>query len=58
MSEPIIPIATAARELGIPYHTLRRLIHARRIASVRLSGIRRVRLSAVRAALEEIPADA
>jgi excisionase family DNA binding protein len=52
-SERIISIAAAARATGLPYHTLRRLIHLRRVASVRVGGTRRVRLSAVRVAIEE-----
>jgi excisionase family DNA binding protein len=54
MSEPIITIARAARECGLAYHVLLRLIHERRIPSVRVAGTRRVRLSAVRAIVEEI----
>jgi excisionase family DNA binding protein len=53
MAEPIISIAAAARAVGIPYHTLRRLIGLGRIASVRVAGIRRVRASQVIAAIEE-----
>jgi excisionase family DNA binding protein len=54
MAEPIIPIAAAARLTGIPYHTLLRLVHEGRIACVRVSGIRRIRLSQVQAAIEEV----
>jgi excisionase family DNA binding protein len=54
MPEPIITIAQAARECGLRYHVLLRLIHERRIASVRVAGVRRVRLSEVRACIEEI----
>jgi excisionase family DNA binding protein len=53
-AEPIIPIAEAARLTGIPYHTLLRLVREKRIACVRVSGIRRIRLSQVEAAIEEI----
>ena len=54
MPEPIITIAKAARECGLQYHVLLRLIHERRIASVRVAGTRRVRLSEVRSCIEEI----
>lgn len=54
MAEPLIPMTRAAAELGVPYQSFRRLVHLKRIPSVRFAGIRRVRLSAVRAALEEI----
>jgi excisionase family DNA binding protein len=54
MPEPIITIARAAKESGLKYHVVLRLIHERRIASVRVAGTRRVRLSAVRACIEEI----
>jgi excisionase family DNA binding protein len=54
MAEPFIPIAAAARSTGIPYHTLRRLIASGRMPSVRFAGIRRVRLSQIVAAIEEL----
>jgi excisionase family DNA binding protein len=56
MAEKIIPIAKAARLLGLEYHTLLRLLHDKRIPSVRVCGVRRVRLSQVRAAIEEVGA--
>jgi excisionase family DNA binding protein len=52
--EPLVLIATAARATGIPYQTLRRLIHAGRFPSVRFAGIRRVRVSQIVAAIEEL----
>ena len=54
MSEPLVSIAMGARETGISYRALRRLIHAGRLPSVRFAGIRRVRLSQLRAAIEEL----
>ena len=51
--EPIITIARAARESGIPVYTLRRLIDRGLVAHVRLGGMRRVRLSAVLACVQE-----
>ena len=43
MAEPIITIASAARKIGLGYHVLLRLIHERRVPSVRVAGTRRVR---------------
>ena len=58
MAEPIISISRAAREVGLAYHVLIRLVHLRRVPSVRVDGVRRVRLSQVRAVIEEIPVKA
>jgi len=58
MAERLLTIAQAARETGLVYHTLRRLIARGRVASVRVAGLRKVRLSAVQAVLEEICATA
>jgi excisionase family DNA binding protein len=52
-AEPIMPVSRAAKLSGIPVFTLRRLVRSGRVASVRVAGIRRVRLSAVSACLEE-----
>jgi excisionase family DNA binding protein len=57
MPEPIITIAAAARQTGLAYHALLRLLHMRRIPSVRVAGTRRVRLSQVAAYIQEISAD-
>jgi excisionase family DNA binding protein len=54
-AEKIVPITVAARALGVPYSALRRLVVAGRVPSVRLGGVRRVRLSQLRTMLEEIP---
>jgi hypothetical protein len=54
--EPIITIARAARMSGISIFTLRRLVRSGRCASVRVAGVRRVRLSAVMSCLQELPA--
>jgi len=54
MAEQLVPIARAARETGIPYQTLWRLVHAGRIPSVEFAGLRRVRLSQVRGSIREI----
>jgi hypothetical protein len=58
MVEPIISVAKASRQTGVPYHVLLRLMHLRRIPSVRVAGIRRVRLSQVASAIEEVSAAA
>jgi len=58
MAEPIVTVSRAARETGLPYQTLLRLVAHGRVASVRVAGgPRRVRISAVRAILEERDAD-
>ena len=54
--EPILTMAAAARAVGLPVLALRRLVYAGRIAHVKVAGVRRVRLSAVLACLEESPA--
>jgi excisionase family DNA binding protein len=56
MAEPIITIAAAARSTGVPYASLLRLIHLRRIPCVRVAGTRRVRLSQVQSCIEELGA--
>ena len=55
MPEPICTISKAARLCGLEYHVLLRLVHERRVASVRVAGTRRIRLSEARACIEEIP---
>jgi hypothetical protein len=52
-SEPIITIAEAARQPGVPVGTLRRLVSLERVPSVSVTGIRRLRLSQVQACLVE-----
>jgi excisionase family DNA binding protein len=54
MDERLITIAEAARETGLVYYTLRRLVVRGAIPSVMVAGgVRRVRLSAVRACFQE-----
>ena len=46
MPEPICTISKAARLCGLEYHATRsRLVHEGRVASVRVAGTRRIRLS-------------
>jgi excisionase family DNA binding protein len=54
MAEPLITMTRAAKETGIPLQTMYRLVHARRLPSVVFAGIRRVRLSEILAAMEEV----
>jgi hypothetical protein len=54
MAERIVTLASASRATGLAYHTLRRLVHSRRIKSVRVDGIARCRLSDVFAVIEEL----
>jgi excisionase family DNA binding protein len=56
MGEPLIHMAKAAKECGIPYPTMLRLVRAGRLPSVRFGGIRRCRLSEIRSAIEELGA--
>jgi hypothetical protein len=51
-AEPLVPIAVASRATGVGYSLLRRLIGQGRIPSVRVCGVPRVRISAVRAAID------
>jgi hypothetical protein len=51
--EPILTIAAAARATGIACLALERLGALDCVASLRVAGVRRVRLSAVLACLEE-----
>jgi excisionase family DNA binding protein len=51
--EPILTVSKAAELSGVPLYTLRRLVRAGRVRSVKVAGIRRVRLSAVAEVLEE-----
>jgi excisionase family DNA binding protein len=51
--EPLITIASAARQSGLAEWTLRRLVRTGAIPSVKVAGrVRRVRLSEVLAAIE------
>lgn len=52
-SEPILTVSRAAKMSGLPVLTLRRLVRSGRVRSVKVAGIRRVRLSAVAECLEE-----
>jgi predicted site-specific integrase-resolvase len=53
-AEALVTLASAARETGVAYQTLRRLCLAGRIPCVVLAGtVRRVRMSQVRAAMTE-----
>jgi excisionase family DNA binding protein len=57
--EPLITIASAARQSGLAEWTLRRLVRTGVIPSVRIAGrVRRVRLSDVRAAIQDQPTTA
>jgi excisionase family DNA binding protein len=56
--EPLLTIASAARHTGVAEWTLRRLVRDGRIPSVDVAGARRVRLSAVQAAIREVNAEA
>ena len=55
-AEPLKTVAAAARETGLSYSTLRRLVQLRRIPSVRIAGRLKVKLSDVQAAIETVPA--
>jgi predicted site-specific integrase-resolvase len=53
-AEALVTLATASRESGLAYHTLRRLCLAGRIPCVTIAGsTRRVRMSQVRALIAE-----
>jgi hypothetical protein len=53
-AEPLRTIKSVARETGIPYLTLRRLIRERRVPSVSVAGLPpRLRLTDIRATIEE-----
>jgi hypothetical protein len=52
-AEQIIPITKAAKLTGVPIRSLRRMIQRGQCASVLCGHVRRVRLSAVRAAIRE-----
>ncbi len=54
--EPLLTIAAAARAAGLPYGTLRRMIHSRLVAAVEVAGSIRVRLSAVESVIRDRPA--
>jgi len=53
MSEPLLTVSRAARELGLAPHTLRRLVVSGHVPSVDVAGLIRVRLSQVVACLQE-----
>jgi excisionase family DNA binding protein len=53
--EPILTVSKASELSGVPVFTLRRLVRSGRVASVKVCGIRRVRLSAISECLEETP---
>jgi hypothetical protein len=55
-AEPLLKITVAAPKAGLTVLALRRLIRNRLCASVKVGHTRRVRLSAVRAAIREVPA--
>jgi hypothetical protein len=57
-AEPIITMSRAARLSGLNPVALRRLVLSRRIASVKVGAVHRVRLSAVLAFLVECPSAA
>ena len=52
-TDRLIPVSEAARALGWPEATLRRLVSKGRLPSTSLAGIRRVRLSQLRSLLSE-----
>ena len=52
-AEQVVPITEAARQLGLPYAMLYRLVRQGRVPSVVVSGITRVRLSALRACISD-----
>ena len=52
-AEPLRTIRSVSRQTGIPYTSLRRLISLRRVPSVVVAGIPRLRLSEVQAAIVE-----
>jgi hypothetical protein len=54
--EPLVTQAVAARAVGLPPSTLRRMVRLGHIPSVEIAGTRRVRLSAVRSVMRERPA--
>src|SRR4051794_11612258 len=54
-AETLVTVARASRECGVAHWTLRRLIAEGRIPSVSIAGVKRVRISAVRSAIEEFP---
>ena len=56
--EPLLSIAAAARATGLPYGTLRRLVHSGQVATVEVAGSIRVRLSAVLELIRDRPASA
>ena len=56
--EPLLSIAAAARAAGLPYGTLRRLVHSGRVSTVEVAGSIRVRLSAVLQLIRDRPANA
>ena len=51
--EPLIPVARAARNLGLSYTTLRRLVRSGRVASTTIAGTVRVRLTDIRRSIQE-----
>jgi hypothetical protein len=51
--EPLLTIRDASRKLGLPYGTLRRLVSLRRVRSVSVAGIPRLRMSQVLAVVVE-----
>ena len=53
--DPIMSLAAAARAVGVSYHTLRRLVASGAVPHVTVGGVRRIRLSAARAAIVEHP---
>lgn len=55
-TEPLQSISAAARAVGLPRHTLARLVKRQRVPSITVGGLVRVRLSDVRAAIREVPA--
>jgi excisionase family DNA binding protein len=54
-AEEIIPMSRAALMCGLKPLTLRRYVAAGKVAAIRVGRVRRVRLSAVRSFLQEIP---
>lgn len=55
-AEPLLKLTDAARAAGLSIYALRRLVTSRKVACCRVGSVRRVRLSAIKEAITEIPA--
>lgn len=53
-AESLLTIAEASRRTGLAHWTLRRLVKSRRIPHVIIAGVRRVRLSDIKATIREV----